>query len=459
MSIGVQHFHLKTEDSQKSHDGWTPVVQLGSGSFERVLLMTSVIAYQFDSTKTINYIGNDPEYYPDSGPVVLPELQTPRVSGYDLDALELVSHGKLVFTTQGTSKALEVSAIGESNPAVIDTTVLDSGTKKLKFKSDVGTSFDSDNIFFSSSGDYYSTIGIPDPADPTFHHYASSTRQSIGIGVVDVDKKFVSGGWLDTTATSFNLRNDNSSIMSETGADSRIEYRATVGHDFYVGSDAATQGVGTAAVEMRDDKIIIRRDVELLGSLDSTETTSSNLHVEDQIIRLAYTSDPATANRDSLLAASKTGITVETVPGSYADDGAYMSRFVDDTNAKIFVDDSNQTIDVPKALASGLFTKELAYYLNSGAKTSGARTTTSRLREPAWQVTGGALHLSHTVPNGNGKALKYSMGFRITDDGTMEIVRLTHNLLWQEEIEKYIADAGIPDTSNVLTRYVNPKTR
>ena len=93
--------------------------------------MTSVLPFQYDSNEYINYIGDEPGYYPDAGPVVLPEVQTPRVSGHDLDALELASGGKIVLTTQGDSKALEVSSIGEADPAVMDTTVLDTGTKKL----------------------------------------------------------------------------------------------------------------------------------------------------------------------------------------------------------------------------------------------------------------------------------------------------------------------------------------
>jgi hypothetical protein len=426
--------------------------------------MTSVLAYQFDANETIKYIGSDPEYFPDGGPVVLPEIQTPRVSGFDLDALELASNGKLVLTTKGTSKALEVSSIGVADPNVMDTTVLDAGAKKLKMKSDKGTSFDSENIVLSSSVDFYNTIGIADPADPTFHHYANSTRQSIGVGVVDVDKKFVSGGWLDTTATSFGLRNDNSGIVSETGPDSSIEYRATGGHEFYVGSDAMTQGVGTGAIEVRSDKITIRRDVDLLGTLNSTVTSSEQLRVEDQIIRLAHTDDAATANRDSLLAASKTGITIETVPAS-ASDLTYMKRFKDGSGAGIFTTSQwvggeegsmQETIDVPKALSTGLFTKEVAYYLNSGAKASGARDANSRLTEPAWQVSGGAMHLSHTVPNGNGKARKFSLGFRIADDGSMEMVRLTRALAWEAEQGKFVSDSGVADTVRVLTRYVAP---
>ena len=416
--------------------------------------MTSVLPFQYDSNEYINYIGDEPGYYPDAGPVVLPEVQTPRVSGHDLDALELASGGKIVLTTQGDSKALEVSSIGVADPAVMDTTVLDTGTKKLKMSSDVGTDFTAANISFNASADFYSTIGIADPAEPTFHQYADSARQTLGVGVLDVDKNFTSGGWLETTATSFDLRHDNSSIYSETGADSRIDFRSPGGHDFFVGTDALTQAVGTSAVEIRADKITIRKDVDLVGTLNSVISNAEQLRVEDQIIRLAHTDDEATKNRDTLLVASKTGITIDTVPGSNEEDLEYMSRFKDGSGANLFVD--TDTIDVPKALASGLFTKEVAYYLNSGAKASGMRDTTSRLNEPAWQISGGAMHLSHTVPNGNGKARKFSLGFRVADDGTMEMVRLTRNLLWDEGSGKFAEDESAPASANVITRYVNP---
>jgi len=429
--------------------------------------MTSVLAYQFDNNETIKYIGSDPDYFPDSGPVVLPEVQTPRISGFDLDALELASNGKLVLTTKGTSKALEVSSIGVADPAVMDTTVLDTGTKKLKMKSNVGTDFDAENVSLTATTDYYSTIGIADPADPTFHHYAEATRQTIGVGVLDGDNAFTSGGWLETTPTTFELRHDNSNIFSETGADSRIEYRAPGGHDFFVGTDALTQAAGTSAVQIRSDKITIRKDVDLMGTLNSTATSAEQLRVEDQIIRLAHTDDEATKNRDSLLAASKTGITIETVPGSRESDLDYMRRFVDGTGAEIFTkmvpdDPTAETptmvpgIDVSKALSSGLFTKEVAYYLNDGAKVSGARDASSRLNEPAWQLTGGAMHLSHVVPSADGKARKFSLGFRVADDGTMEMVRLTRELQWDSGSGKYTPDAATPATAKVLTRYVNP---
>ena len=223
-----------------------------------------------------------------------------------------------------------------------------------------------------------------------------------------------------------------------------------------MGANALTQGIGTGAVHLGTDKITIRKDVDLMGTLNSTVTSAEQLRVDDQVIRLAHTDDQATANRDSLLAASKTGTTIDTVPGSYADDADYMSRFVDSSGSKIFVDDTNQTIDVSKALATGLFTKEVAFYLNDGAKVSGGRDTNSRLSEPAWQLSGGAMHLSHTVPNGNGKARKFSLGFRIADDGSMETVRLTRNLAWDGTSSKYVSNSNATDTVKVLARYVNP---
>lgn len=418
-------------------------------------MSTPILALQHDPASFINYIGSDPEYYPDSGPVVLPALHTARVSGYDLDNLELASAGKVTLTTNGSAKALEVRGLGVADPAVIDTTVLDAGTNELVLQSSTGTKFSADQITFNSDTAYHATIDVANASDPTFHHYATPTSMVVGTGTLDANNVPTSGAFLSTTADSFSIGHDTASIKSDSAADSRIRYEATQAHEFFVGSDAATQAQGTGAIEITADKVIIRKDVDLTGTINSISTDTTSLEVEDQVIRLAHTDDPATANRDVLLSQSKTGFTIDTVPGSYADDASYMGGFVDAGGAKLFVDDTNQVIDVTKARDSGVFTKEIAFYLNQGAKSSGARNATSRLNEPYWQLTGGALHMSHTVPAGDGKAKKFSLGFRISDDGSMEMVRLTRNLEWDDAATTYVPDTTLTDTAKVMARYVN----
>lgn len=418
-------------------------------------MSTPIVATQHDPTKFINYTGNDPDYYPDAGPTVLPSLHTARVSAHDLDALELAAENNLVITTQSDVKALEISALGIADPSVVDTTVLDTGANALHLRSDGGTEFSAPDIELHGTTTYRSTVDVEDASTPTFHHVATTSRMVLGTGTLDASDEVTSGAFLQTTADSFTLRNDSASISSTAGSVSRIRYAATQAHEFFVGSDADVQEAGSGAIEITADKVIIRKDVDLAGAINSVTSDTTSLQVEDQVIRLAHTDDAATANRDVLLSQGKTGLTIDTVPGTYADDATYMGKFLASDGTKLFVDDAAETIDVEKALMSGAFAKEFAFHLNQGAKTAGGTTETSRLNEPFWQLTGGALHMAHTVPAGNGKAKKFSLGFRITDDGSMEMVRLTNHLTWNATDTTYERDQSMADTAKVLTRYVN----
>ena len=422
-------------------------------------MSTPVVAYQYDPTKSINYIGpaveNGDEPYPDGGPVAVGKLHTALVSAHDLDALELASSGKVVFTTDGTEKALEISGLGINDPTVVDTTVLDGGDKNLRITSK-GARFDASDITFAAASSIHSYLRPDAASDPTSHFVSTPERMLLGSGVLDAGKNVVSGSFLKTTPDAFELGHDMASIKSVAGAQSQIRYDAAHGHEFFAGSDASSAVAGTGVIEILSDKVIIRKDVDLVGNLNSTATESSVLNVEDQIIRLARSDDPTTANRDALLQYSKTGLTIETVPGSYDDDGAYMSQFKGPDGTKLFVDDAAGTIDVDKANESGVFTKELCFHLNDGAKSSGARTQASRLSEPFWKVSGGALHLTRTVPDGNGKAKEFALGFRIADDGSMEMCRMTRKLVWDTPSTGYVSDPVDTGSVNVVARYINP---
>jgi hypothetical protein len=360
-----------------------------------------------------------------------------------------------VVTTDGNSKALEISGLGVKDPAVVDTTVIDSGTKTLKLASSSGVNFDSDNVTFTAGSKFRSGIPVADNTTPSFHHVATPSDMLVGSGVLSDDDQVVSGSFLITDANTFKLRNDSASIRSEAGPSSRIRMDALYAHEFFAGPGSASDANGLGAVEILGDRIIIRRDVDIVGTIDSVSTDSTVLQVEDQIIQLAHSGDPETANRDSLLQGNKTGLLIDTVPGSYLDDEDYMSRFRAVDGTKLFVDDYAESIDISKARESGLFVKEVAYYLNGGMKAAGARTTESRLTEPYWNLAGGALHLSHTVPLQDGKAKTISLGFRIVDNGTVEMIRLTRHLVWNAESVTYVNDIGVPDTSKVVVRYVD----
>jgi hypothetical protein len=421
-------------------------------------MSTPILAYRHDPNLFINYIGSDPEYYPDGGPVVVPQLHTARVDAHDLDALELSTGGSVLVSTNGQAKALEIKGLGVKDPAVLDTTVIDSGNKSLRLASSSGVVFDSENVTFSAGSMFRSEIPVVDRSMPTFHHIATPTNMLVGSGVLDADDAVVTGSFLLTDADTFQLRTDTASIRSEAGPASRLRFDALHAHEFFTGPASASAPPGSGAVEILEDRIVIRRDVDIVGSIDSIATDSTALRVEDQIVQLAYSDDPDTANRDSVLQGAKTGLLIDTVPGSYADDAAYMERFRASDGTKLFVDDVSETIDVSKARESGLFVKEVAYYLNGGMKMAGRRTTESRLSEPYWNLAGGALQVSRTIPLGDGKAKKVALGFRVVDNGTVEMIRVSRFLAWDAAKVAYTNDPGTPDTCKVMVRYVDAPT-
>lgn len=421
------------------------------------LFPMSVATYKYDPTKFISYTGTDPDYYPEEGAFVVPEVHAAVVSGHDLDGLELSSSDKVVITTNGSNKALEVSTLGIADPLVVDTTLVDAGTNALILHSDAETRMSADSMNFTSVTKFDSSVSVDNASDPTFRFSATEGGMVVGTGVLDETTGAVSSGsFLQTTATGFEVGNDSARMMSEDAADATLRFEASGGHEFFVGTDAATQAVGTGAIHIGADKVTIRKDVDLQGTINSIATDQTSLQVEDQVIHLAYTDDAATQKRDVLLSQSKTGITIDTVPGDFAEDSAYMSGFKGGDGSDLFVDSATSTIDVDKALSSGAFAKEFAYYINEGVKSAGARTPASRLAEPYWNVAGGSLRLSHTVPNGDGLAKRFGLAFRITDGGDMEMVRVTNHLAWNEGDGVYEGDSSATDTAKVIARYSAP---
>lgn len=415
---------------------------------------TTVLELQHDPAQSIQYVpGAVSSMYGDGGPVVLTEIQTPRVTAHELDTLELASHGKIVFTTDGDNKALLVRGIGVADPAVLDTTVLDAGDHKLRLSSDKAVEMMGTDVNITGDQSVHISVAAA-PGAPTFHHYATADLMLVGTGTLAPDMSVVSGSFLKTDAESFELFQDDGRIVSAAGADSSIRYEALTSHEFFVGPDAAQQAAGSGAIEVRSDRVIIRKDVDLIGTIDSLADDTTTLVVEDQVISLAHTDDPATQHRDVLLSVGKTGLEIDTVPGDYAGDAAYMGRFLDAAGGKLFVDDANTAIDVEKARAAGIFTKEVAYRLNDGMKVAGARTLASRTTEPTWNIDGGALNLVKFAPSGtDGVVNRFAIGFRITDEGVFEMTRLTDDYAWSDANATYEA---VPErrVSQVLASYL-----
>lgn len=418
-------------------------------------MATVVLPTQYEPAADINYIGANPDYYGDGGPVVLSEVHTARISAYELDTLELASHGKVVVTTNATEKALEIGCEGVADPGVIDTAVIDSGDKNLRLATNGELQFAGQDLKYEAATSYHATVEAASPTDPTFHHYATASKMVMGTGVLDGNMDVQSGGFLQTTPDEFALGHGDAAIKSTAaGVATRVRYETAAAHEFFVGSDAASQLDGQGVIEVTANKVTIRRNVDLTGMLNSIATETTTLQVEDQIIRLAHTDDEATKNRDVLLSQDRTGLAIDTVPGSYADDAAYMGTFKAADGSKLFVDDDNTQILVDKANTSKVFRKEVAFYLNEGAKTAGKSTADSRLQEPYWNVSGGSFRMNRTVPAANGTAKNFGISFRITDAGDMEMVRSTKVLEWNETAQTYEDSATVQPTVSVIAKYL-----
>ena len=417
---------------------------------------TRVLARRHDPTQYISYLPSAPdtEYYPTGGPLVAQAIHTARVEAHNLDALELSSGGDRVVVTTNGAKALEVRTLGVVDPAVVDTTVLDAGENRLQLASKAGVVFASDNVSFDATEEFRAGVTVDDPSTPTSHHVATRDRVVIGAGVLDDADQILSGGFLTVDEASFKLQADGASITGSAGAAAGVRYEAAHSHEFFAGAGARDAATGSGVVQILGDKVIIRRNVDVVGNIDAVGRDETSLRVADRVIQLAHSDDAETAHRDALLATGKAGLVLDTVPGSYADDREYVGRFTDLDGAKLFVDDDSATIDVSKARESGLFTKEIAYHVNGGMREAGMRTDASRANEPYWNVAGGALRISHTVPNGGGGAKTLAFALRVTDTGTLEMVRITTFLVWDEAEETYAPDPARDTDVQVVVKYV-----
>lgn len=418
---------------------------------------TRVIARRHDPTVFTSYTPSavDTDYYPTGGPLVAQAIHTARVEAHDLDALELSSGGdRIVLTTNG-DKALEVRALGVADPAVVDTTVLDAGDNALKLESTAGVLFASDNVSFTANEQFRAGVTATDAATPTSHFVATQDSTVLGVGVLDASDTVLSGGFLTVDEASFQLRTDSASITGSAGASAGVRYDAAHSHEFFAGAGAKDAAAGSGAVQILSDKVIIRRNVDVVGTIDAVGKDEASLRVADRVIQLAHSDDADTAHRDTLLATGKAGLVIDTVPGSYEEDGEYVGRFTDAAGAKLFVHDDSATIDVSRARESGLFAKEVAYHLNGGMRQAGMRTDESRANEPYWNVAGGALRISHTVPDGAGRAKTLAFGLRVTDAGTLEFVRISTFLVWDDAAETFVRDPERDVDAQVVVKYVD----
>jgi hypothetical protein len=115
-----------------------------------------------------------------------------------------------------------------------------------------------------------------------------------------------------------------------------------------------------------------------------------------------------------------------------------MSSFVAADGTPLFVDGTGG-VDVSKAASSKIFDKGFVHNVGTGAKTLGARSSASRLNEPAWNVSGGAIRIVRIVPapGAPGTLFRYTMVMRVSDEGVIEVIRVKHELTYDSATQSF----------------------
>lgn len=235
------------------------------------------------------------------------------------------------------------------------------------------------------------------------------------------------GAALETTANTFAVRAGARAIAAD--ATGKLAMRGP-SHDMVL--------AGVSIMEVRNDVVHIRRDVEIQGVLNSITGASTTLQVADQEIRLA-----TAASLESDVSGTPTGLLIDTVPGAAAD-ANHVGGFKAEDGASLFVDTDSNEIDVPAARSAGIFAKRLAHRVGNGVRLAGARTREARSAAPRWEIEGGALRMRRDVASTEpGKATRFVMDMRVSDEGNFEIVRLKYPLTFNESTGKYAA--GTPE--------------
>lgn len=159
-----------------------------------------------------------------------------------------------------------------------------------------------------------------------------------------------------------------------------IAHSAGALHEFRINASPVLQ--------IADNLVTVRGDLNLLGAINSINTTVTNLEVMDKIITLAYPSNPAVPVVDGA-ANDKSGLRVEGLPSNVATD------------------------------PSALYDKSLLWHRSTaGVPQLG---TSNANAESFWEMRGGSMRLAHKKVNGT----VISYGFRINQQDELEIVKYT----------------------------------
>ena len=380
--------------------------------------MAFPVNYYNSSGQQIQYIGTTPDYYGNSQyPTVLQETHVPLVSAYELDALELSSHGSITLTTDADQKAVQLTSSAGGTDTLVNVgdqsaNVQAADVHMLADKSVVTATTSTGTLVGSSTGD-------------RSEMHTNATNMSLATNSAASGGK---GGALETSSSQGPRLSVGSASIDVSSP--RVRMRSTVAEDFFVGNNA------NASISVENDRILISHNIDIQGQLNSISATNETLAVEDNIIKLV-TSNIA----DSELSQNGTGMLIDTVPTTADPVGDFKAA---DGSALFLNGDS--TVNVTKARDSSAFAKQLAFMPGDGARMTGGRIKTVALREPAWNLEGGSIRLTRDVPVGPGSLRRYCMCMRVDDDGNLEVNRITQPMTWNDTTNKFVEGVPIVDT-------------
>lgn len=388
--------------------------------------MSTVLETIYEPRESIVYtnsVMDANEDYPVSvGPTVLPEIWAPRLYAEGLSMLEIGSSGKVAFTA-ADKHALDINvrSVGE-----------------------VGSEYDETSLVLPSAAMSLGTSGIsvltvspvagaPNTADLTLNAENILTKAAAAYTTT--------AGTMTTTVTG--AASMSASEIAQTSTTGAISMSAF--------TDIVLSAGGNPTVTIKNDRILIKGDIDIDGIVNSTAVQSlQTLQVKDNYIEVADGLDYEVTSGIG----SQNGLRINTVPngGTMADGDAvdtYLKLFKSADGGLAFY--TGSVFDQAKYdAANAVLNKGILFNVNGGSSVGGSKTQASRDTESYWDVVGGAMKITRVVPSAtNDLVHRLSMALRVTNTGELEIVR--HKVPLTLTNGAYIE--GTAEPSKVVARF------
>jgi hypothetical protein len=323
-------------------------------------------------------------YPTDIGPAVLGEIWAPRLFATGLDSLELGGDGAVAVSADG-KRAFELGV----------TAVLEA---------DGIAEHDRTGLVFAQPafrlGDAVAVSPLEDGSDAVaLTGGALSLDATGGVQVAGAMVSLAATGDLDLSGATVGV---------------------TATQDIVLSSD------GNPTMTIKGDRVIIAGDVDVSGAIDMGGASGDgSMAVGANFVELG---DGRELEVTSGGAGAQQGLLINIVPDADglvvdSDLDTYLRSFKDAEGLPAFY--SGDALDATKyAAANRILYKGLTFNVNGGSSVAGKRTLASRMNEPFWDMSGGAMKVSRTVPDAATDLVsKLSMALRVTDTGELEVVR------------------------------------